>query len=117
MADHMKKTCALCPFSRTKTLALHPERAADFAYMAQNPYSSFPCHKTAELDEDDPESSEYVWGESSKMCHGFLTLQRAENGIEDDEFQPDGDGFECTHEMIEHHEELWDADMKRRKSA
>lgn len=114
MTDYVKKTCALCPFSRTKTLWLHPERAEDFAYMAQNPYTDFPCHKTAEFVEDDEDvGGGYVRGARSKTCHGFLTLQRASNdcGGEDhgDGFIPDGDGFEDVDEMIDRHAELWEA--------
>lgn len=114
MSDFMKTTCALCPFSRTKTLWLHPERAEEFAYMAGNPYTDFPCHKTAEYIEDDyTGDGEYVHGERSKTCHGFLTLQRASNDADDadhgDGFIPDGDGFEDIDEMIDRHAELWEA--------
>jgi len=106
MSDFMKKTCALCPFSRSKTLWLSPSRAADFAYMAQNRYNDFPCHKTADYqEEDDYGRGGYVHGEKSKTCHGFLTLQSAENGNPPEGFVPDGDGFEDVYEMIEHHEE------------
>ena len=109
MADFMKKTCSLCPYSRTKTLHLHPSRARDFAYMAQNRYNDFPCHKTAEhREETDDESGGYVAGERSKSCHGFLTLQSAENGNAPKGFIPDGDGFEDTDEMIETHQQIWE---------
>ena len=108
MSDHMKKTCAICPFSRSKTLGLHPERAEEFAYMALNPYNDFPCHKTADYVEGtDFSGGGYVHGATSKTCHGFLTLQVAENGRGPEDFVPDGDGFECAYEMIETHEELW----------
>ena len=109
MTHFMKKTCALCPFSRSKTLGLHPNRAEEFAYTASNPYTDFPCHKTAEYQEEtDYESGGYVFGAESKTCHGFLALQSNENGLEPDGFVRDGDGFEDVHEMIEHHEKLWD---------
>ncbi|HEX8413941.1 MAG TPA: hypothetical protein VF637_08660, partial [Sphingomicrobium sp.] len=58
----MKAPCGPCPYSRVNTLWLHPERAADFAYNAANPYNEFPCHKTADLREDDEGYSEYVAG-------------------------------------------------------
>lgn len=116
MTDWVKKTCALCPFSRSKTLWLHPDRAHDFAYMAQNPYSDFPCHKTAELHEDD-DSSGYVRGARSKTCHGFMTLQCAENGRTPEGFAPDGDGFEDAYEMIDAHTEHWEDSQARRKAA
>ena len=103
----MKKTCELCPFSRSKTLWLHPDRASDFANMASNPYNNFPCHKTADTVEDSEGGSAYVAGEQSFTCHGFLTLQSAENDRSPKGFVPDGDGFEDYHEMTERHMELW----------
>lgn len=118
MSDFMKKTCALCPFSRTKTLGLHPERAEDFAYMAAKSYNDFPCHKTAdyyEPDHDDDDSG-YVHGEHSKTCHGFLTLQCEENGRSPEGFVPDGDGFQDVDEMIYVHAELWENRETRRKA-
>jgi hypothetical protein len=90
MADHMKTTCSLCPYSKTKTLGLHPDRAEEFAYLAQNPYNDFPCHKTAVYHEPmgyEDEESGYVFG---------------------DDFEPDGDGFESTDEMISAHIEIWE---------
>lgn len=103
----MKKTCAICPFSRSKTLGLHPERADEFASMAINPYTNFPCHKTADEVEDSEGMTEFVAGEKSLTCHGFLTLQSSENDSAPDEFKPDGDGFEDYYEMVERHEEIW----------
>lgn len=106
MTSFMKKTCPLCPFSRRKTLWLHPDRAEEFAYMAQNPYTDFPCHKTADLIENEETGeSGFVHGARSKTCHGFLTLQCSENGTKPEDFEPDGDGFEDVDEMIEHHAE------------
>ena len=108
--DVMARTCTLCPFSRTKTLGLHPKRAEDFAYMASNRYSDFPCHKTAvyhESDDDYLGESGFYRGENSKTCHGFYTLQCAENESDED-FKPDGDGFEDTYEMIDRHIALWE---------
>jgi hypothetical protein len=106
----------MCPFSRTKTLGLHPDRAADFAYMAQNRYTTFPCHKTAEYQEsDDGESDGYVHGKNSKSCHGFRTLQCEENGLKPDDFKPDGDGFQSCDEMIDRHEEIWEERHAPRK--
>jgi hypothetical protein len=109
MSDWMKKTCSLCPFSRSKTLFLHPRRAEEFADMASDRYRDFPCHKTADCKEGDDGWGEgdYVRGEHSKTCHGFLTLQNSENGIEDPDFVPDGDGFEDTYEMMDRHLELF----------
>jgi hypothetical protein len=103
----MKEPCGPCPYSRSKTLPLHPERAADFAYSACNPYTDFDCHKTAEVYEDD-EGSEFVRGERSLTCNGFLSLQCSENGVNIDGFEPHPDAFDCADEMIERHEMLWD---------
>lgn len=116
-SDHkrtwMKEPCGPCPYSRTKTLALHPDRAADFAYSAQNPYNDFPCHKTADLHEDDDGGSEYVAGRRSLTCNGFLSLQVNENGSGPEGFEPHPDGFCEAWEMIERHTELWE-DRERR---
>jgi hypothetical protein len=105
----MKEPCGPCPYSRSKTLALHPERAADFAFNAQNPYNDFPCHKTADLREDDDGYSEYVAGARSLTCNGFLSLQVNENDNAPEGFEPHPDAFCEAWDMIEHHTELWDS--------
>lgn len=74
--EYMKEPCKHCPFRNDVTPFLHPDRAADLAYSAQNPYSDFPCHKTTEPDED---GDEMLRTERSKECAGFLTL-RAQAG-------------------------------------
>jgi hypothetical protein len=87
----MKKCCGLCPYAKEGTLFLHPERTQDFAYSAENPYTNFPCHKTAEVYEDDYDgSAEYISGEASFTCHGFKTLQMASNAREGMLFDKDG---------------------------
>jgi hypothetical protein len=110
----MKRTCGLCPFSRTKTLFLHPERTVAFATMAADRFGDFPCHKTADYDEDDDGWGRYVHGERSHTCHGFATLQAALTGYQPEGFTPDGDGFTSVDEMIARHGELW-ADQQRRR--
>lgn len=105
----MKEPCALCPYSKTNTLWLHPERAEDFAYQAQNRYTDFPCHKTADLVEDDDGFGEYRRGEKSLTCCGFLTLQVNENDNAPDGFEPHPDGFSEAWEMIDHHTEHWES--------
>lgn len=112
----MKEPCALCPYSRSKTLWLHPERAADFAYNAANRYGDFPCHKTADLREDEDGHGEYVAGRKSLTCNGFLSLQVRENGLRIDGFEPSADAFEDHWEMIERHQEHWDDEQERRPS-
>lgn len=106
---YMKKPCKHCPFRNDVKPYLHPERAADIAYLAENPYSSFACHKTTEYDEDS-EEGEMMVTENSKECAGFLTL-RAQAGEEVPE------GFEpawkmCyidAHEMIDAYEQQWES--------
>ena len=104
----MKECCGLCPYSRKNTLFLHPERSADFAYAAENPFNDFVCHKTGVVDEDNQYSSgDIVRGEKSLTCAGFHVMQHLINGTEEiSEIEIDySDHFSDTYEMIEHHEE------------
>ena len=106
MADGvMAKICGPCPYARPpKMLQLHPERAEEFAYSAQNPYSDFVCHKTAVHSEwDDEAGSELVRGQRSLTCRGFWSLQNSENGTG----ETDPEAFDDIHEMIDTHEEGW----------
>lgn len=75
MSDFVKKPCKHCPFRNDVKPYLHPRRAEEIAYVALNPYSSFPCHKTTEDDED----GERVCTDNSKECAGMLTM-RAQAG-------------------------------------
>lgn len=106
--DTMKKCCGLCPFSRKNTLFVHPDRASDFAYSAENPYTDFVCHKTGVVHEDHPDEdrqNEIVRGEKSLTCAGFHAMQNLINGT-DAEIEIDYyDHFSDPWEMIEHHEE------------
>lgn len=106
----MKEPCGPCPFSRSKTLPLHPERAEDFAAMAQNPYNDFPCHKTADYQEEtDWSEGGFVHGSKSLTCNGFLSLQCRENDRQVPGFSPHDDAFEDAWEMVDHHTEIWEA--------
>jgi hypothetical protein len=114
MSEFIKKPCKSCPFRSDVTPYLHPERAAEIVYAAQNPYSDFPCHCTIEYDGD-----EDILGNSTgdfskaKTCAGFLTL-RAQMG------EKTPDGFEPSWEvcymdeidMISAYEEEWDKNKK-----
>ena len=105
----MKKCCGLCPYSRKDTLFLHPDRAADFAYQAENPYTDFVCHKTGVVHEDhydEDQQNAIVRGEKSLTCAGFHAMQNIVNGTEErSEIEIDfKDHFSDTYEMIEHHE-------------
>ena len=104
----MKAPCGPCPFSRVNTLWLHPERAGDFASMASNPYTDFPCHKTADLVEDEEGFGEYRAGGRSLTCNGFLSLQVNEGGRTPEGFDPHPDAFGDVWEMREHHEDHWE---------
>lgn len=75
--------------------------------MAQNRYTDFVCHKTAEIYEGD-ETSEYVRGRKSLTCNGFLSLQVNENDNAPEGFEPHPDAFSEAWEMIDHHTELWE---------
>ena len=84
---------------------LHPDRALQFGYQAENPYTDFVCHKTGVSYENDWGSSEIGRGENSLTCAGFKGMQNLINGIEDD-FEIDfDDHFSDPQEMEEHHAE------------
>jgi hypothetical protein len=112
MSETMKKCCGLCPYSRKDTLYLHPERAEEFAYQAENPYNDFVCHKTGVANKDHPDEDrqdEIVRGEKSMTCCGFASMQHYinDNTLEEG-FTPDPNAFEDSWEMIEHHTEEWE---------
>lgn len=107
MTEYIKKPCAHCPFRIDVKPFLHPERAEELAYAAQNPYSTFTCHKTLEYDEEEDDN---FTGEESKVCAGFLTLQHFELGetsYGEDGFEPSDNCYEGSHEMVEAYEEEW----------
>jgi hypothetical protein len=87
MTDFVKKPCGHCPYRRDVKPFLHPSRGEELAYLAQNPYNTFHCHKTLGYDENEDDT---CTTEKSKVCAGFLTLQHNENG----RTTYDGDGFE-----------------------
>ena len=89
MADYMKKPCEMCPFRRDVDFHFSYERACELAYMTENPYNSFVCHKTGEVTEDDEfgYGGDFVYGEKSKECAGFLSMQLNQCG---DKYKPDG---------------------------
>lgn len=110
MSNFVKKPCKNCPFRSDVKPFLHPDRASEIAYSAQNPYSDFTCHSTIEYDGDEDDFGRATGDFSkSKTCAGFLTL-RAQNG----ENIPDG--FEPSWElcytddwdMIQAYEDEWE---------
>jgi hypothetical protein len=100
----MKECCGLCPYSRKDTLFVHPERAADFANAAENPYNDFVCHKTG-VTHDDEYGGEIVRGEKSLTCMGFASLQYNINGSGSGEYRTDPNAFEDAWQMTDHHED------------
>ena len=96
MSDFIKKPCKHCPFRHDVKPFLHPERAEDLAYSATNPYSSFPCHKTTEHDDNDDGFGKTIEVETTKQCAGFLTLMHNELG----ETPYDEDGFKPSVENV-----------------
>ena len=113
----MKKCCEHCPFRRGTSLVLHPDRAEDFAYMASNPYSDFPCHKTADYaEESEYREGGFVHGEHSFTCHGFKGIQVSENDNEPD-FVSDGQHFYDSWDMICHHEDEYEKQFPGRAAA
>jgi hypothetical protein len=95
---YMKEPCAHCPFRFDVKPFLHPQRGEELAYHAQNPYNSFPCHKTTVYDE---ESEEMATTTTSKECAGFLTLQINEGASCPDGFTPSDKVYESSSEMAE----------------
>lgn len=104
----VKKACAHCPFRRDVKPFLHPERAEDIAYSAQNAYSEFHCHKTVDYDDDESEG-EGLLTSQSLICAGFLEMQINEAGIDRPEGFPEQDNVYCeANDMIWEYEHEWD---------
>lgn len=104
MPDFIKKPCAQCPYRRDVKPFLHPSRGEELAYTAQNPYSTFYCHKTLEDDDSDDEECGNRIGQSTKVCAGFLTLQHNENGstaYDEDGFKPSDNVYSDSYEMAD----------------
>ncbi len=103
----MAAPCKDCPFRVDKKPFLHPDRAYELAVAAQNPYNTFPCHKTTEAADDD--SGEMMWVESSKDCAGFLTLQAQRGHNTPEGFEPAiGEEYEDELHMLDAYEEEWE---------
>lgn len=103
---YVKKPCAHCPFRRDVEPFLHPERAEEIAYSAQNPYSEFHCHKTIDYDEDDGEG---LVTDKSLICAGFLALQVNEGAVDEPEgWEWPGNVYSDCWEMTAAYEEAWE---------
>lgn len=118
----MKKCCEHCPFKEGTKLVLHPERAEQFANMASNPYNDFPCHKTADIQEEDELrgiEGGYVHGDHSFTCHGFKAMQLNECGNEKDMeiFKSDRMHFVDYFDMVDYHTQAYEDQNARRASS
>lgn len=101
----MKAPCKHCPFRSDVRPFLHPGRAEEIAYATENPYSSFPCHKTLEYDEGGEDLEETA---DSKTCAGFLTMQVNEGTVECPEgFEPSPKVYGDLYEMIDAYDREW----------
>lgn len=106
MTDFMKKPCEHCPFRRDVKPFLTDGRAEELAYATENPYNSFPCHKTTEhCDDDDSYDGEMMVTERSKECAGFLSMQVNQSDIEVEGFEPSDLVYEDSYDMIMSYEE------------
>jgi hypothetical protein len=104
MSDFMKTPCVQCPYRCDVKPFLHPERGEELAYAAQNPYNSFPCHKTTVDSDDDDYDGERREGPNTKMCAGFLSLMHNENGFthyDSEGFEPSDLAYGDVYEMID----------------
>ena len=89
MEHFVKKPCKHCPYRRDVKPYLTPQRGLELAYHAQNPYNSFPCHKTTVSDDEfGGDGTEMVAVETSKECAGFLSLVFFETGVKPEGFEP-----------------------------
>ena len=108
MSDFVKIPCKHCPYRVDVKPFLTAERGEELAYHAQNPYNSFPCHKTTDSDDE----GETFCTEGTKECAGFLTLMHAELGgtdYDEDGFKPSYDlVYGESHEMAAAYEEAAD---------
>jgi hypothetical protein len=95
----MKKPCQHCPYRKDVKPFLTVERGVELAFITQNPYNSFHCHKTVDYDSEDGEGTIV---EESKMCAGFLSLQQKELGktfYDDEGFEASDDVYSGSTEM------------------
>jgi len=110
IVSFVKKPCIHCPFRSDVKPFLRAERATDLAYLAQNPYSSFVCHKTT-VSDDQSEEGEMMCVDTTKECAGFITLKAQELGEEGvaecaEGFKPAYDiVYGCVDDMIYAYEE------------
>ena len=102
-SSYMKEPCDHCPYRRDVQPFLTLERGYELAYLAQNKYSDFHCHKTIDFDD---ETGEGITTRKSLTCAGFLTLQINESEVRVPEgFSPSVLAYDNTWEMTEAYED------------
>lgn len=96
-----KKPCQHCPYRRDVTPFLYPARGEELAYITENPYQDFPCHKTT-VHDDDSDSGEMLYAATTLTCAGFLSMQVNWGGREcPDGFEPSEDVYSEPYEMAD----------------
>jgi len=110
MSHFVKKPCKNCPFRNDVIPYLHPDRAAEIAYAASNPYSDFTCHSTIEYDGNDDHQGRPTGDfTKAKTCAGFLTLRAQEGEHVPKDFEPSWElCYTDIFEMIYEYQEEWD---------
>lgn len=115
---YIKKPCQHCPFRSDVRPFLTNARAEELADLPQNPYSTFPCHKTT-VSDDESEDGEMMCTEQTKECAGFLTMRANELG---EDCMPEGftpsydDVYSDSWEMVGAYEEQNELDRERREA-
>jgi hypothetical protein len=106
----IKKPCKNCPFRNNIKPYLHPDRAAEIAYAASNPYSNFTCHSTIEYDGDEDHQGRPTGDFSGALtCAGFLTMRAQEGEDVPEGFEPSWNiCYIDNYEMIDAYEKEWD---------
>ena len=100
-----KKPCQHCPFLRDVTPFLHPVRGEELAYLTENPYNDFHCHKTIEHDDE----GEPLATASTLTCAGFLSMQIENGGAACPEgFTPSEDVYSEPFEMVGAYADEWE---------
>lgn len=83
--------------------------AEDIAYLAQNPYSEFHCHKTLDyVYDDDDNADDAIVTPNSLICAGFRAMQINEGAIDEPEdYEWPDNVYSDIHDMTSAYEEEW----------
>lgn len=82
MRFDLKTPCKNCPFRNDKTRIVFAARSRAEEIEESAYRHGFPCHRSAELVDDDENDDEngYHAGENSQHCIGYIIMQLKENG-------------------------------------